>query len=141
MHISVFMLSLNRNVLKKNVLEQGLPKTILAHVQPAVQALRVSPGLSAFFLSLCVHAHTCTLKHRLDLFRDKRGSKHIPDENIYLLFSTLTRCSSRAQLMSPNRPGLDTLYLCAGKALLLLSVEIQARPHPTSFLPIGGTTG
>ena len=83
------MLSLNRNVLKEKVLEKGLPKTILARVQPAVQTLRVSPGLSTFFLSLCVHAHTCTLKHRLDLFRDRRGSKHIP-ENIYLLFSTLT---------------------------------------------------
>lgn len=80
------MLSLNRNVLKEKVLEKGLPKTILARVQ----TLRVSPGLSTFFLSLCVCAHTCTLKHRLDLFRDRRGRKHIPEENIYLLFSTLT---------------------------------------------------
>lgn len=84
------MLSLNRNVLKEKVLEKELPKTILARVQPAVQTLRVSPGLSTFFLSLCVCAHTCTLKHRLDLFRDRRGRKHIPEENIYLLFSTLT---------------------------------------------------
>ena len=39
------------------------------------------------------------------------------------------RCSSRAQLMSSNRPGLDTLYLCVGKALLL-SIEIQTTPTP-----------
>ena len=54
------MLSLNRNVLKEKALEKGLPKTILARVQPAAQALRVSPGLSTFFLFVCACSHMHT---------------------------------------------------------------------------------
>lgn len=57
------MLSLNRNVLKKKVLEQGLPKTILAHVQPAVQALGSAlASLLSFFPCVCMltHAHSNT---------------------------------------------------------------------------------
>lgn len=128
-HFCIYIIPQQKCSQRKKSLRRGFPKTILAHEQPARQALRISPWplyLLPFPVCACSHAHSNT---------DWICSETEEAASTYLrrtsTFSSQPwpRCSSRAQLMCHPMEGQDwTLYICVGKALLL-SIEIQTCPQ------------